>query len=114
MPIKNLLAYNVEEALRVLKANQNNWVQLRFVNNKALSYEETTMLHSAHNHLLQIIPEIQSTSERSEQRSRILEMQDNPLELFKEFYKHTHAGQEPDDMLTNLFQEIINHKNETN
>lgn len=114
MPIKNLLAYNVEEALRVLKANQNNWVQLRFVSNKALSYEETTMLHSAHNHLLQIIPEIQSTSERSEQRSRILEMQDNPLELFKEFYKHTHAGQEPDDMLTNLFQEIINHKNETN
>lgn len=114
MPIKNLLAYNVEEALRVLKANQNNWVQLRFVNNKALSYEETTMLHSAHNHLLQIIPEIQSTSERSEQRSRILEMQDNPLELFKEFYKHTHAGQEPDDMLTNLFQEVINHKNETN
>lgn len=114
MPIKNLLAYNMEEALRVLKANQNNWVQLRFVNNKALSYEETTMLHSAHNHLLQIIPEIQSTSERSEQRSRILEMQDNPLELFKEFYKHTHAGQEPDDMLTNLFQEIINHKNETN
>lgn len=114
MPIKNLLAYNVEEALRVLKANQNNWVQLRFVNNKALSYEETTMLHSAHSHLLQIIPEIQSTSERSEQRSRILEMQDNPLELFKEFYKHTHAGQEPDDMLTNLFQEIINHKNETN
>lgn len=114
MPIKNLLAYNVEEALRVLKANQNNWVQLRFVNNKALSYEETTMLHSAHNHLLQIIPEIQSTSERSEQRSRILEMQDNPLELFKEFYKHTHAGQEPDDMLTNLFQEVINYKNETN
>lgn len=114
MPIKNLLAYNVEEALRVLKANQNNWVQLRFVSNKALSYEETTMLHSAHNHLLQIIPEIQSTSERSEQRGRILEMQDNPLELFKEFYKHTHAGQEPDDMLTNLFQEIINHKNETN
>lgn len=114
MPIKNLLAYNMEEALRVLKANQNNWVQLRFVSNKALSYEETTMLHSAHNHLLQIIPEIQSTSERSEQRSRILEMQDNPLELFKEFYKHTHAGQEPDDMLTNLFQEIINHKNETN
>ena len=114
MPIKNLLAYNVEEALRVLKANQNNWVQLRFVNNKALSYEETTMLHSAHNHLLQIIPEIQSTSERSEQRSRILEMQDNPLELFKEFYKHTHAGQEPDDISIELFQEVINYKNETN
>lgn len=114
MPIKNLLAYNVEEALRVLKANQNNWVQLRFVNNKTLSYEETTMLHSAHNHLLQIIPEIQSTNERNEQRSRILEMQDNPLELFKEFYKHTRAGQEPDDILIELFQEIINHKNETN
>lgn len=114
MPIKNLLAYNVEEALRVLKANQNNWVQLRFVNNKALSYEETTMLHSAHNHLLQIIPEIQSTNERNEQRSRILEVQDNPLELFKEFYKHTRAGQEPDDILIELFQEVINYKNETN
>lgn len=114
MPIKNLLAYNVEEALRVLKANQNYWVQLRFVSNKALSYEETTMLHSAHNHLLQIIPEIQSTNERNEQRSRILEVQDNPLELFKEFYKHTRAGQEPDDILIELFQEVINHKNETN
>ena len=114
MPIKNLLAYNVEEALRVLKANQNNWVQLSFVNNKALSYEETTMLHSAHNHLLQIIPEIQSTNERNEQRSRILEVQDNPLELFKEFYKHTRAGQEPDDILIELFQEVINYKNETN
>ena len=114
MPIKNLLAYNVEEALRVLKANQNNWVQLRFVNNKALSYEETTLLHSAHSHLLQIIPEIQSTNERNEQRSRILEVQDNPLELFKEFYKHTRAGQEPDDILIELFQEVINYKNETN
>lgn len=114
MPIKNLLAYNVEEALRVLKANQNYWVQLRYINNKALSYEETTLLHSAHSHLLQIIPEIQSTNERNEQRSRILEVQDNPLELFKEFYKHTRAGQEPDDILIELFQEVINHKNETN
>lgn len=114
MPVKNLIAHNVEESLELLKENQNYWVQLRYVNNKALSYEETTLLHSAHSHLLQIIPEIQSTNERNEQRSRILEVQDNPLELFKEFYKHTRAGQEPDDILIELFQEVINYKNETN
>lgn len=111
--IKNLTAESVEEALKVLSENQDYWVQLRLITDKAISYEQSSQLHSAHGRLLQIIPEIKSESIAGRQRSKILELQDNPVELFGEFYKSTHGGQEPDEALTELFREVMNCKNET-
>ena len=111
--IKNLTAESVEEALKVLSENQDYWVQLRLITDKAISYEQSSQLHSAHGRLLQIIPEIKSESIAGRQRSKILELQDNPVELFGEFYKSTHGGQKPDEALTELFREVMNCKNET-
>lgn len=111
--IKNLTAESVEEALEVLSENQDYWVQLRLITDKAISYEQSSQLHSAHSRLLQIIPEIKTESLAGRQRSKILELQDNPVELFSEFYKSTHGGQEPDGTLTELFREVMNCKNET-
>lgn len=111
--IKNLTAESVEEALEVLSENQDYWVQLRLITDKAISYVQSSQLHSAHSRLLQIIPEIKTESLAGRQRSKILELQDNPVELFSEFYKSTHDGQEPDGTLTELFREVMNCKNET-
>lgn len=112
--VKNLVARGFEEALQLLKEHQDHWVLLHLIAEKAISYEETTTLHSAHEHLLQIIPEIASRNEQSEQRSKIVEAKYNPIELFKEYYKSNNANQEPNQTLIDLFQEIINHKNEAN
>ncbi len=111
--IKNLRAKGFENALELLKANRDYWVQLRVVSPSALSYEQTCELNSAHGRLIQIIPELSSQDERNETASRIIELQDKPLELFKEFYKNTHAGVEPSKELGELFCEVMNYKNET-
>ncbi len=113
MPIKNLTARGVEEALELLAKNQDYWVQLRLISQKAPSHEQVTLLYSAHKHLIQIIPEIETDKEEHSQISRILELQDKPTELFKEFYKTTHSGVEPNEALLELFNEVVNHKYET-
>lgn len=112
--IKNLTAESVEQALEMLSENQDYWVQLRLITDRAVSYEQSSQLHSAHSRLLQIIPEIKSESTSEQQRNKILELQNNPVELFGEFYKSTHGGQEPDERLVKLFREAMNYKHETN
>lgn len=111
--IKNLRAQGFDDALQLLKENRDYWVQLRVVTTAALSYEQTRALNSAHERLIQIIPELSSQDEKNEAASRIIELQDKPLELFKEFYKTTHAGVEPSKELGELFCEVMNYKNET-
>lgn len=71
------------------------------------------MLNEAHTHLVQIIPEIESEDNVSNRTGRIVELQDKPVELFKEYYKCTNNNQEPSQELVDLFKEIINRKNET-
>lgn len=113
LPIKNLVASSVEEALTLLQDNQDYWVQLHLKTPAAISYEQSTMLNEAHTHLVQIIPEIESEDNVSNRTGRIVELQDKPVELFKEYYKCTNNNQEPSQELVDLFKEIINRKNET-
>ncbi len=113
IPIKNLTAHGTEEALQLLKANQDYWVQLRLVSPRAISYEDTLLIKSSHNRLVQIIPEIEAEEGLTKRANTILDLQDNPTELFKEFYKTTHGGVEPNEELVELFKEVVNQKNET-
>lgn len=113
IPIKNLTAHGTEEAVQLLQANQDYWVQLRLIVPKAISYEETQLIKSSHSRLIQIIPEIEAEEGLTKRANTISDLQDNPTELFKEFYKTTHSGVEPSEELIELFKEVVNHKNET-
>lgn len=111
--LKNLKAEGVEKALELLNVYKDYWVQLHLVTPQAISYQQTLELHQAHEKLIQIIPEIESRDKNLESENKILELRDNPTELFKEFYRSRNKGLEPEDDLVKLFEEVINKEDET-
>ncbi|WMJ73314.1 exonuclease SbcCD subunit D [Cytophagaceae bacterium ABcell3] len=96
---------NIDEAEHWLKENPDTLLELILVTDNYLTAEIRNRLANAHDGIVTIIPELISAQEETTSTSSIdlnLEMQ----ELFKRYFKHKHAGQEPNEEILELFKEI--------
>lgn len=99
----------IEEALLWLEANPDTYVELTLVSDTYIEAKTKKALFQAHDGIVTIIPEFTGSLE-GEQPSPAIQSMDI-REAFKDYFK-TRKGQEPDEALMKVFNEVLESSDE--
>lgn len=99
---------SVEKAVEWLHDNQNTLVELTLESDTFLKAEDRKRLHQSHNGIVYLIPKVKN-SDFSEGGLHEINLSQDILPLFKDYFKAKNGGQEPNEDLINLFKEIENY-----
>ncbi|MEM7372176.1 MAG: exonuclease subunit SbcD [Bacteroidota bacterium] len=105
-PLARQTFHSIEEAIVWLKEHPSALVELTLVSETFLNATDRKRLHQAHNGILTIIPRISDPS-LTEVKQTDIDLSRNMQDLFIDYFKHKHQGQEPPEELMNLFREIL-------
>ena len=98
---------NVETAVEWLTENQNSLVELTLESETFLTAEERKRIYQTHHGIVHLIPKIRN-QEFNENELRTVNLNQDIQSLFKDYFKSKNNGQEANDDLINLFNEIKN------
>ena len=98
---------DVEKAIHWLSENPNTLVELTLESETYLKAEERKLLYQSHGGIVHLIPKVKNQNFNENQLHEINLTQDI-LPLFKDYFKSKNSGQEPNEELVNLFNEILN------
>ncbi len=94
-----------DEAIQWLKAHPNTFVELTLVSDTYLEGKLKRALHAAHDGIVSIIPEVTASADKcSEQVS--IDLSKDLRTLFVDYFK-AKKGQEPNDELLIMFDEVL-------
>ena len=99
-----------EEALTWLQANPNTFVELTLVSDSYIEGKAKRSLYEAHDGIVSIIPEISQQTNDSDAQPGI-DLSKDLRSLFTDYFRKR-KGQEPNQALLSLFDEIIGVENE--
>lgn len=97
----------VEKTVRWLTENQNTFVELTLKIDTFLSADERKKIYSSHSGIVHLIPKI-SQEKASDNQLQTIDFSQDPLPLFREYFKSKNNGQEPNADLIELFKKIEN------
>jgi len=103
---------DLDKALLWLSENPNDLVELTMISARYITAAERKRLTDAHAFIVNIIPEINITEAGATDEHEPIDLSKGIAELFLDFFKHRHGGQEPNERLINLFKEAINTEEE--
>ena len=97
----------VEDAVEWLAQDdiQDKWVELTMETDTFLDGQERKQLHSAHNGIVQIIPNVKNIPNIQSEAVNNIDLSKSINELFVEYFKYKHA-QDPSEELMSLFKEM--------
>ena len=98
---------NVETAVEWLTENQNSLVELTLESETFLTAEERKRIYQTHHGIVHLIPKVRN-QEFNENELRTVNLNQDIKSLFKDYFKSKNNGQEANDDLINLFNEIKN------
>jgi exonuclease SbcD len=98
---------NLEETVQWLTENPETLVEITLKSQTFLKADERTRIFSAHSGIVHLIPKVAHDTV-SENRLPEIDLAQDPLPLFREYFKSKNNGQEPNDDLISLFKEIEN------
>ena len=98
---------NVETAVEWLTENQNSLVELTLESETFLTSEERKRIYQTHHGIVHLIPKIRN-QEFNENELRTVNLNQDIQSLFKDYFKSKNNGQEANEDLINLFNEIKN------
>jgi len=107
--VKKLLrkrAYGVDEALQWLSDNGDALVELTIVTDTFLTAVERRALNAAHTGIVTIIPEVTNVENLLDCEQKQIDLSRNMETLFRDYFHHE-KGQEPNDEIMQLFNEIM-------
>ena len=99
-------AEGMEEALQWLSDNQDALVELTLVTETYLNATDRKQLNKAHAGIVSIIPEVTNPDNLVGNQQKQIDLSRSMEELFRDYFMHE-KGQEPNDDLKNLFNEIL-------
>ena len=105
-PLHRVTFDSVEKATHWLSENQNSLVELTLECDEYLKVEDRKSLYQTHSGIIHLIPKITQEKENNTEQKNINLNQDLP-NLFKDYFKTKNNGQEPNDDIMNLLNEII-------
>ena len=105
-PLHRVTFDSVEKATHWLAENQNSLVELTLECDEFLKVEDRKSLYQTHSGIIHLIPKITQEKENNTEQKSINLNQDLP-NLFKDYFKTKNNGQEPNDDIMNLLNEII-------
>lgn len=95
----------VDAAIQWLETNPNTFVELTLVSDSYLEGKLKRALYAAHDGIVSIIPEIAAAEDASSEQSGI-DLSKDLRALFVDYFK-AKRGQEPNDELLTLFDEVL-------
>ncbi|MFC7346866.1 exonuclease SbcCD subunit D [Chryseobacterium zhengzhouense] len=97
---------SVENTVEWLNENPDTWVELTLESETFLTADERKRLYQSHNGIVYLIPKIKNQETNENNLSEINLNQDIQA-LFKDYFKSKNGGQEANEELINLFNEIV-------
>lgn len=96
----------VEEALQWLRAHPQTLVELTMESNTFLSASDQKRLYEAHRGIIYLIPKI-IEQETPASASKEIDLRKDIRTLFKDYFKSKKDGQDPNEEIMKLFDEIV-------
>ncbi|MFZ4931313.1 metallophosphoesterase family protein [Chryseobacterium sp. Mn2064] len=98
---------SVESAVQWLSENPYTFVELTLESETFLTADERRQIYQSHNGIVHLIPKVKN-KELTESQSQEINLNQNIEILFKDYFKSKSGGQEANEELMNLFNEILN------
>lgn len=97
----------VDEAIDWLRQNPNCFAEITMQTTTYLTSEERRQLQQAHESLVSIIPDVRDVDEPDQTTTPTIDLTQSRELLFKNYFKNRNKGQEPNERLQQLFNEIV-------
>ncbi|OBW39779.1 Nuclease SbcCD subunit D [Chryseobacterium sp. MOF25P] len=97
---------SIESTIEWLKENPNTLVELTLESETFLKAEERKLIYQSHGGIVHLIPKVKNQNFNENQLSEINLNQDIKT-LFNDYFKSKNGGQEANEELLNLFNEIV-------
>ncbi|RLC48921.1 MAG: exonuclease sbcCD subunit D [Candidatus Cloacimonadota bacterium] len=104
--LKRKTFYNIPEAVEWLKENQNTLVEITLATDTYPTSEEQRQLHTVHNGIVAIIPELKNKEDYISEKLRKIDLTKSMEELFIDYFKYKN-GHNPNKNIINLYREIL-------
>lgn len=98
---------SIEDTVQWLGENPNTFIELTLESETFLTADERRLIYQSHNGIVHLIPKVRNLELGESQTHEINLSQDIDL-LFKDYFKSKNGGQEANEELMNLFNEILN------
>lgn len=98
---------SVDEAVQWLQGNPNTFIELTLESETFLTADERRLIYQSHTGIVHLIPKVKNR-ESDEETHTDINLNQNIETLFKDYFKSKNAGQEANEELMNLFNEILN------
>ncbi|MFS4472361.1 metallophosphoesterase family protein [Chryseobacterium sp. T20] len=98
---------SIDDAVQWLGENPNTFIELTLESETFLTADERRLIYQSHNGIVHLIPKVKNLELSEDQNHEINLSQDIDV-LFKDYFKSKNGGQEANEELMNLFNEILN------
>ncbi|AZA92292.1 Nuclease sbcCD subunit D [Chryseobacterium nakagawai] len=98
---------SVYETVQWLQENPNTFIELTLESETFLTADERRLIYQSHTGIVHLIPKVKS-KEFGEETNQEINLNQNIETLFKDYFKSKNAGQEANEELMKLFNEILN------
>lgn len=98
---------SVEDTVQWMGENPNTFIELTLESETFLTADERRLIYQSHNGIVHLIPKVKNR-ELAEEQSHEINLNQNIDILFKDYFKTKNGGQEANEELMNLFNEILN------
>lgn len=106
-PLHRKTFSDIESTIHWLVENQNALVELTLESDTFLKAEERKALYQAHQGIIHLIPKVRN-AENTADETKTINLNQDRKDLFRDYFKSKNGGQEPNDEIMHLFNEILN------
>lgn len=97
----------IEKTVEWLTENQDTFVELTLESETFLTADERKRLYQSHNGIVHLIPKVKNL-EMNENQLQDINLNQDIQSLFRDYFKSKNGGQDANEELIHLFNEIIN------
>ncbi|HEX7870503.1 MAG TPA: exonuclease sbcCD subunit D, partial [Chryseobacterium sp.] len=97
---------SIENTIEWLSENPNTLVELTLESETFLKAEERKLIYQSHNGIVHLIPKVKN-QDFNENQLRDINLNQDIQSLFNDYFKSKNGGQEANEDLINLFNEIV-------
>ena len=97
----------IEKTIEWLNENPNTLIELTLESETFLKAEERKLIYRSHNGIVHLIPKVKN-QDFNEKQLKDINLNQDIQSLFKDYFKSKNGGQEANEDLINLFNEILN------
>jgi len=107
-PLTRKKCASVDDAVAWLQQHPQHLVELTLVSDTFLQADDIKRIHQAHDGIITIIPVVNLANQSDENKRKQVNLEQDIQGLFADYFKQKNNGQEPNDEIMDLFNEIIN------